>query len=156
MGACQCPTAQTACAGACTPLNTDNKNCGKCGTVCAAGTTCLFGGCLDPSSLACSPSAQAGKTSTKDASILIGKYWVNNNQWGSDNGSGSQAIWSTCQQGEPGRVGDELELDRPGQRREDVRQHRVRVAVGMEGVEHRAAGAALVGEEGQLWLGFPP
>jgi len=68
--------------------------------VCAAGTMCLFGGCLDPSSLACSPSAQGGKTSTKDAAILLGKYWVNNNQWGSDNGSGSQAIWSTCQQGD--------------------------------------------------------
>jgi hypothetical protein len=81
-------------------MNTDAKNCGKCGTVCGSGTMCLFGACLDPNSLACSPSAKANTTSTKDAFITVGKYWINNNQWGSGTGSGSQSIWSTCQQGD--------------------------------------------------------
>jgi hypothetical protein len=81
-------------------MNTDWKNCGKCGTVCGSGTSCLFGACLDPTSLACTPSAKANTSSTKDASITLGKYWINNNQWGASTGSGTQSIWSTCQQGD--------------------------------------------------------
>jgi hypothetical protein len=60
---------------------------------------CLFGGCLDPSTLACSPAARANQMSTKDATILLGKYWINNNWWGASGVSGSQSVWSTCQQG---------------------------------------------------------
>jgi len=36
--------------------------------------------------------AEAGRTSTKDASITVGKYWVNNNQWGASTDSGTQTI----------------------------------------------------------------
>lgn len=99
-GVCQCPTGQTACSSACTDENTDGKNCGSCGKVCASGTSCLFGACLDPTSLTCTPSAQANKTPMSAASITLGKYWINNNEWGASSGSGTQSIWSTCQQGD--------------------------------------------------------
>ena len=99
-GVCTCPTGQTACSGTCRNLTTDGMNCGTCGTVCGSGTSCLFGACLDPSSLACSPSARANQASTRDAFITLGKYWVNNNWWGASAASGSQSIWSTCQQGD--------------------------------------------------------
>jgi xyloglucan-specific endo-beta-1,4-glucanase len=99
-GVCQCPAGQTACSAACTNLNTDGKNCGSCGKVCGSGTSCLFGACLDPTSLTCTPSVQANKSSTNAASITLGKYWINNNEWGASTGSGTQAIWSTCQQGD--------------------------------------------------------
>ncbi len=97
---CQCPTGETACSGACTTLNTDPKNCGVCGTVCGSGTSCLFGACLDPSSLSCTPTAQANKSSTNAASITLGKYWINNNEWGASSGSGTQSIWSDCEDGD--------------------------------------------------------
>jgi hypothetical protein len=100
MGVCQCPAEQIACSGTCKAVNTDGQNCGKCGNVCASGTSCLYGGCLDPSSVSCTPKAEAGKTSTVSASISLGKYWLNNNQWGMSAGSGTQSIWSTCQQGD--------------------------------------------------------
>jgi hypothetical protein len=99
-GVCTCPTDQMACSGACRAVLSDAQNCGACGKVCSGSTMCLFGGCVDPSSLACSPSAQANKSSTRDASITIGKYWVNNNWWGASSGSGSNTIWSSCQQGD--------------------------------------------------------
>ena len=99
-GVCTCPTGQTACSGTCRNLTTDGNNCGTCGTVCGGGTMCLFGGCLDPSSLACSPSARANQASARDATIIVGKYWINNNWWGANEGSGTQSIWSTCQQGD--------------------------------------------------------
>jgi hypothetical protein len=81
-------------------VNTDGKNCGKCGTVCASGTQCLFGACLDPNSLSCTPSAKANTSSANAASITLGKYWINNNEWGASTGSGTQSIWSTCQEGD--------------------------------------------------------
>lgn len=99
-GMCQCPTDQSPCAGACTPLGSDPRNCGMCGVTCGSGTMCLFGACLDPNSLACSPSAQANRMSARDATIPLGKYWINNNWWGAGTGSGTQSIWSTCQQGD--------------------------------------------------------
>ena len=100
MGVCQCPTDQVACSGTCKAVNTDPQNCGKCGTVCGSGTSCLYGGCLDPSSVACNPKAEANKTSAAAAFISLGKYWLNNNLWGASSGSGSQSLWSTCQQGD--------------------------------------------------------
>ena len=99
-GACTCPTGQTACSGACTDMTKDGKNCGKCGTVCGSGTQCLFGACLDPTSLSCTPSAKANQSSANGASITLGKYWINNNEWGASTGSGTQSIWSTCQEGD--------------------------------------------------------
>jgi hypothetical protein len=100
MGVCQCPPGQDACSGACRDLNSDGQHCGKCGNACGAGLSCLYGGCLDPSSVACSPKAEANRTSTAAASISLGKYWLNNNLWGASSGSGTQSIWSTCQQGD--------------------------------------------------------
>src|SRR5438128_457448 len=94
MGVCNCPDQQVACSGTCRAVNTDPQNCGKCGTVCGAGTMCLFGACLDPNSLTCTPAAQANTSPARDAFITLGKYWVNNNWWGANTGSGSNTIWS--------------------------------------------------------------
>ena len=84
------PPVRPACGAACTNLNTDGKNCGSCGKVCASGTSCLFGACLNPTSLACTPSAKANASSVNAASITLGKYWLNNNEWGASTGSGTQ------------------------------------------------------------------
>jgi hypothetical protein len=100
VGVCTCPVDQVACSGTCRAVNTDPQNCGKCGTICGAGTMCLFGACLDPTSLTCTPAAQVNTSAARDAFITLGKYWVNNNWWGASSGSGSNTIWSTCQQGD--------------------------------------------------------
>lgn len=98
-GTCACPAGQTACSGKCVDENTDSKNCGACDKACSGSTSCLYGACIDPSSLSCT-GAKANNSCTKDASISLGKYWVNNNQWGSMSGSGTQCIWSNCQTGD--------------------------------------------------------
>src|SRR6185436_11433450 len=38
-------TCTTKCDGGCTDLKTDNANCGKCGTTCVTGATCVQGTC---------------------------------------------------------------------------------------------------------------
>jgi hypothetical protein len=43
--------------------------------------------------------AQVGYTRTNGASIVEGKYWINNNQWGTSGASGWQGIWGTCTSG---------------------------------------------------------
>jgi hypothetical protein len=43
-GSTACTSSQTSCWGACSDLQSDPKNCGKCGTVCASGT-CNAGAC---------------------------------------------------------------------------------------------------------------
>jgi hypothetical protein len=40
-----CATGSTSCGGACTNLQTDNLNCGACGTTCNAGSSCVAGAC---------------------------------------------------------------------------------------------------------------
>jgi len=40
------------------------------------------------------------RSCTRDAYVLLGKYWVNNNQWGISGSSGQQCIWGTCQTGD--------------------------------------------------------
>jgi len=97
---CQCPTGKIACNKTCIDPATDKSNCGVCGTTCTSTQQCLYGACLDPTTLTCSPAAVTGKTSTKDAFITEGKYWINNNQWGISGASGSQSIWGTCQTGD--------------------------------------------------------
>jgi hypothetical protein len=42
---------------------------------------------------------QQNKTSTAYASIILGKYWINNNVWGASGATGTQSIWSTCNSG---------------------------------------------------------
>lgn len=47
--------------------------------------------------------AQAGETSKKCAAfdtITIGKYYVNNNLWGQDDGTGKQCVWDTAHNGD--------------------------------------------------------
>jgi len=90
------------CSGVCKAVFSDPQNCGTCGTTCTGATQCLFGACLDPSSVTCSPAAKANSTATRNAFITLGKYWVNNNWWGASSGAagGENTIWSTCQQGD--------------------------------------------------------
>ena len=43
-----------------------------------------------------------GYSCTANASVSMGKYWLNNNQWGvaSSGTSGQQCVWGTCQSGD--------------------------------------------------------
>ncbi len=47
-GACMCPSGQTNCSNTCRNLNTDNMNCGMCGTICFGGEfmACVSGTCI--------------------------------------------------------------------------------------------------------------
>ncbi|MBV9945289.1 MAG: hypothetical protein JOZ69_00385, partial [Myxococcales bacterium] len=102
-GVCACPAGGAVCAGACVDTNDDPKNCGNCGATCTVtGTQCLYGGCIDPSSVDCGAAAMTGNSCTASAAVLMGKYWVNNNQWGVASGatSGQQCVWGTCQTGD--------------------------------------------------------
>jgi xyloglucan-specific endo-beta-1,4-glucanase len=98
-GACACPGAQIDCSGVCVDAAADKNNCGACGKVCGAGTSCLSGACLDPTTLTCSGSQQ-NDSCNKGANIILGPYWVNNNWWGGDTGSGQTCIWSNCATGD--------------------------------------------------------
>ncbi len=99
-GACQCPSPQAACSGSCVDITKDAQNCGACGTKCSGTTQCLYGACVDPSSVNCGSATQVGKTCTASASLDVSKYWLNNNLWGASSGTGSQCIWRTCQSGD--------------------------------------------------------
>ncbi|MGC4089099.1 MAG: hypothetical protein QM756_14690 [Polyangiaceae bacterium] len=99
-GACQCPTPQAACGGTCLDVTKDANNCGTCGTKCSGSTQCLYGACLDPSSVSCGTAAQVGKTCANATFVDVGKYWINNNWWGSSTATGSQCVWRTCQSGD--------------------------------------------------------
>ncbi|MBN2576029.1 MAG: hypothetical protein JXP73_15810 [Deltaproteobacteria bacterium] len=94
-GKCVCPSGYTDCSGLCADLNVDAQNCGGCGKACTG--QCSGGTCQSSTCTANMP--QQNKSSTKDASIDLGKYWINNNQWGTSGASGSQSIWSTCSSG---------------------------------------------------------
>jgi hypothetical protein len=94
-GKCVCPSGYSDCSGQCVDFQVDAQNCGGCGKACTG--QCAGGGCQ--ASACAANMAQKDKTSTKDASITLGKYWINNNQWGASNGSGSQSIWDTCSSG---------------------------------------------------------
>ncbi len=41
-----CPSGQQTCAGQCVELASDSANCGACGTVCAAGSSCVASACI--------------------------------------------------------------------------------------------------------------
>lgn len=99
--ACECPgETEEVCGAECRDLASDPQNCGACGTTCPGGTQCLYGACIDPNSVSCSGGSASGNNCTRDASIITGKYWINNNQWGADGLSGQQCIQSTCQTGD--------------------------------------------------------
>jgi hypothetical protein len=94
-GKCACPSGYTECDGTCVDVKIDAQNCGGCGKACTG--VCSGGSCQE-STCKANMTAQ-NKTSTSGASITLGKYWVNNNQWGTSGASGSQSIWSTCSSG---------------------------------------------------------
>ena len=92
---CVCPSDYTDCNGTCVNLKIDAQNCGGCGKACTG--ECSGGACQASTCAASMP--QKDKTSTSGDSITLGKYWINNNQWGSSGGSGTQSIWDTCSSG---------------------------------------------------------
>jgi hypothetical protein len=101
-GQCACPAGQIVCAGKCIDPNTDPTNCGTCTTTCGTGTQCLYGGCINPSSVNCGGGTMVSNSCVVNASVLMGKYWVNNNQWGvaKSGTTGQQCVWGTCQTGD--------------------------------------------------------
>ncbi|HEX7597493.1 MAG TPA: hypothetical protein VF518_04710, partial [Polyangia bacterium] len=95
-GTCVCPSAYTDCNGQCVDTKIDAQNCGGCGKACTG--ECSGGSC-SPSTCKANMTAQ-NKTSTAADSITLGRYWINNNQWGNSGATaGSQSIWSTCTSG---------------------------------------------------------
>ena len=51
-------------------------------------------------STSASTPAGAAQDCTPGAAITAGKYWISNNQWGKDGGSGSQCVWQTSRRGD--------------------------------------------------------
>ena len=94
-GKCNCPSSYTDCNGQCVDTQIDAQNCGGCGKACTG--VCSSGACQASTCAADLP--QQGKTSTSGASIVLGKYWINNNEWGASGATGTQSIWSTCTSG---------------------------------------------------------
>jgi xyloglucan-specific endo-beta-1,4-glucanase len=98
-----CPAGEIVCGTDCIDPNTDPTNCGACGTACTtAGTQCLFGACINPTSLNCGTAPMVGDSCTANAFVLMGKYWINNNQWGvaASGTTGQQCMWGTCETGD--------------------------------------------------------
>ncbi len=94
-GVCQCPSGYTNCSGQCVNPQIDVANCGGCGKSCSG--VCSAGSCQASSCTSSMPKKDS--TSTSGASIVLGKYWINNNEWGASGASGSQSIWDTCSSG---------------------------------------------------------
>jgi hypothetical protein len=94
-GVCNCPSGYANCNGQCVNLQIDAQNCGGCGQACTG--VCTSGSCQASSCTA--NMTQQNKTSTAYASIILGKYWINNNVWGASGATGTQSIWSTCNSG---------------------------------------------------------
>jgi hypothetical protein len=94
-GTCVCPSGYTDCNGDCVDPKIDAQNCGGCGKACTG--VCSAGSCQASTCTADMP--QQNKTSTSGASIVLGKYWLNNNLWGASGASGTQSLWSTCSSG---------------------------------------------------------
>ena len=51
-------------------------------------------------STSASTPAGAAQDCTPGAAITAGKYWISNNQWGKDGGSGSLCVWQTSRSGD--------------------------------------------------------
>jgi hypothetical protein len=92
---CNCPSGYTDCNGQCVDTKIDVQNCGACGQTCSG--VCTNGACQ--ASTCTANMTQQGYTRTAYASIILGKYWINNNVWGASGASGWQGIWSTCSSG---------------------------------------------------------
>ncbi len=99
---CACPAGDIVCANACVNPASDGSNCGTCGTTCGAGTQCLDGACINPTSVNCGGGAMVGNTCVANGFVSLGQYWANNNQWGvaASGTSGQQCVWGTCQTGD--------------------------------------------------------
>ena len=94
-GVCECPAGYTDCDGECVDLQTNAQNCGACGTPCSG--QCSGGSCAASSCTA--GMTPANQTAVAYEQIFLGKYWVNNNQWGASEVSGTQSVWETCLDG---------------------------------------------------------
>jgi hypothetical protein len=94
-GTCVCPSGYTDCGGQCVNMQIDVGNCGACGKPCSG--VCTAGSCQASTCAANMP--HLNSTSTASASITLGKYWINNNEWGASGATGSQTIWNTCSSG---------------------------------------------------------
>src|ERR1700733_736138 len=51
-----CNSGQLECGGTCANVQTDNQNCGACGTVCQSGQSCQSGQCACSSGMLCGSS----------------------------------------------------------------------------------------------------
>ena len=94
-GTCVCPDGYTDCSGDCANLQIDAQHCGSCGSPCSG--VCSGGSCQESDCRAGLP--EQNRTCNAYDAIVLGKYWINNNVWGEDGGSGTQCIWSTCESG---------------------------------------------------------
>ncbi len=93
--ACQCPSGYTDCNGQCV---NDADRCRELRRLWQTLQWHLLGRRLPSQHLHLEYAAK-GCTSTASASIILGKYWINNNEWGASGVSGSQSIWDTCTSG---------------------------------------------------------
>lgn len=94
-GQCVCPAGYTDCDGECVNLDIDAQNCGACNSACTG--PCVGGSCQASTCTAGMPPVT--ETCERGTMITLGKYWVNNNQWGADGVSGTQCVWDTCSSG---------------------------------------------------------
>jgi len=90
-----CPSGYTNCNGQCVNTQLDVGNCGGCGKPCSG--VCSAGACTASSCAA--NMSQLEYTRTAYASFIQGKYWINNNVWGTAGATGWQGIWHTCTSG---------------------------------------------------------
>jgi hypothetical protein len=94
-GSCVCPSNTTECNGECVDTQTDAQNCGACDKNCSG----VCSGGTYQASTCTANMPQKDKTSTAGDAMVLGKYWINNNQWGAKNATGSQSVWDTCLSG---------------------------------------------------------
>ena len=91
-----CQPGETLCTDTCVDTNTDESNCGQCGTVCALGDSCVSGACISP--------CQPGETVCSDTCVDTNTDESNCGQCGTVCALGdscvSGACISPCQPGE--------------------------------------------------------
>ncbi len=95
-GSCTCAEGYTECGTECVNTAIDVQHCGGCNTPCTgecSGGTCQASTCT-------SGMPHQGETCVNAEKVTVGKYYVFNNQWGTEGGvTGNQCVWSTCESG---------------------------------------------------------